>query len=295
MTIWTSLVKRFSAPALPASTREYDPNYFNQLLSILRLYFNQLDNFLSQVATEVNDMQVPFNLRVAQGLVPGYSSFNVFGFNPDLDQTEESVWPDGGLVPHPTTDAQLTIVSTSTDDDSAGTGARTVYIEGLDENYEIVSETVVMDGTTGVTTTKSYMYINQFYVVTTGSGGANAGEITAKLGATLYDLIATGYNNRTTAHYCVPAGYTAYISEGIFTAGQDSGSTGITGYLKQHGPDGVLRVGAVVAINNGSVQYGFPNPYVVPEKNCVGASAVGSANNNLVSAFFNILLVQNSA
>jgi hypothetical protein len=289
-----TLLKNFIAPALPLPSPQYDVRQQNELNRILRLYFNRLDTFLNQVATEVNDMQVPFYTRVAQGLVPGYSSFSVFGYNPDVDQTEETIWPDGGLIPHPTTDSQLTIVSTSTDDDGdpVGTGARTVYIEGLDENYEVVSETVTMNGTTGVTTVNSYMYVNQFYVATVGSGGANAGEITAKVGATLYDIIATGYNNRTTAHYCVPAGYTAYLLEGTFTAGQATGTTGITGYLKQHGPDGVLRVGAVVAINNGSVQYDFANPYVVPEKNCIGASAIGSANNNLVSAFFNILLVQ---
>ena len=289
-----TLNKNFVAPALPLPFKDYDQQQQNELLRALRLYFNRLDDYLNQITTEVNDMQVPFYTRVAQGVVPGYSSFSIFGYNPDVDQTEESVWPDGGSVPHPTTDSQLTIVSTSVDDDGspAGTGARTVYIEGLDENYEIVSETVTMNGTTGVTTTNSYMYVNQFYVATVGSGGVNAGEITAKVGATLYDLIATGYNNRTTAHYCVPAGYTAYMTEGIFTAGQDSGTTGVTGYLKQHGPDGILRVGAVVAINNGSVQYDFGSPYAIPEKTCIGASAIGSANNNLVSAFFNILLVQ---
>ena len=290
-----ALVKNFTAPALPLPAQNYDLLSENDKIRTLRLYFNQLDNFLNQVLTEVNDMQVPFYTRVAQGQVPGYSSFSVFGYNPDLDQTEESVWPDGGVVPHPTSESQLTIVSTDANDDGdpAGTGARTVYIEGLDENYEIVSETITMNGTTGVTTTNSYLYVNQFYVVTVGSGEANAGTITAKVGATLYDIIAVGYNNRTTAHYCVPAGYTAYLLEGIFTAGQNSGSTGVTGYLKQHGPDGVLRVGAVAALNNGSVKYDFANPYRVPEKNCIGASAIGSANNNLVSAYFNILLVQN--
>ena len=290
-----TLIKNFVAPALPLPGRDYDDRQQRELLRALRLYFNQLDQYLNEISNEVNDMQVPFYTRVAQGLVPGYSSFSVFGYNPDVDQTEESVWPDGGLVPHPTVASQLTIVSTSTDDDGspAGIGARTVYIEGVDGNYNVISQTITMNGTTGVTTTGSYLYVNKFYVVTVGSHGSNVGEITAKVGTTLYDIIATGYNTRTTAHYCVPAGYTAYLSEGIFTAGQNSGTTGVTGYLKQHGPDGILRVGAVVAINNGSVQYDFVNPYVVPEKNCIGATAIGSANNNLISAYFNILLVQN--
>ncbi len=49
MTIWSNLIKRFRAPALPLATVEYDQKYFNQLLNILRLYFNQLDNLLEQI------------------------------------------------------------------------------------------------------------------------------------------------------------------------------------------------------------------------------------------------------
>lgn len=236
----------------------------------------------------------PFDLQVSRGLIGGHSVVTVFGYNPDVDTTEESIWPDGGTVPHPTVASVLSIVSTDAADDSAGTGARTVYIEGLNGNYEIVHETVTLDGTTPVFTVGTYLYVNQFYVATAGSGGANAGEITAKVSTTLYDLIAIGYNQRTTGHYCVPAGYTGYMTEGVITTGQASGSTSVTAFLKQHGPDGILRVGAVSTLNNGSVQYDFSPPYRIPEKNCIGASVIGSASNNSASSFFNIILIQNS-
>ena len=289
-----TLEKKFVAPALPTAPPDYDQRRDDQLNYSLRLYFNNLDNLLAAIVSEINDMQVPFSVQVAQGNVPGYSSFSVFGYNPDLDQVEESVWPDGGTVPHPTSASQLTIASSNAADDGdpAGTGARTVYIEGLDGDYEVVSETVTLNGTTGVTTTNSYLYVNQFYVATVGSGGVNAGEITAKVSTTLYDIIGVGENQRTTGHYCVPAGYTAYLTVGVFSAGQASGTTGVTGYLRTHGPDGVLRVAAVTTINNGSAQYDFVNPVRVPEKHCIGATAIGAANNNSVSSMFNILLVQ---
>lgn len=236
-----------------------------------------------------------FDLEVSRGLIAGHTAFSIFGYNGDVDTSEESVWPDGSTVPHPATASVLDIVSTSTNDDGnpVGTGARTVYIEGLDNNYNVTSEIVTLNGTTAVQTTKEYLYVNQFYVATVGTGGANAGEITAKVDTTLYDLIAVGFNQRTTAHYCVPAGYTGYLTTGLITAGQASGSTSVTAYLKQHGPDGILRVGAISTLNNGSVQYDFAYPYKIPEKNCIGASAVGSAVNNSVSAFFNIVLIKN--
>lgn len=237
----------------------------------------------------------PFGLQVSRGQIQGHTAMQVFGYNPDIDTSEESVWPDGGTIPHPTVASILNIVSTSAADASAGTGARTVFVGGLDGDYNVISETVTMNGTTPVATTGSYLYINQFYVVTAGSGEVNAGEITAKVSTTLYDMIATGYNQRTTAHYCVPAGYTAYLVTGLVTAGQASGSTSVTAFLKQHGPDGILRVGAVTTLNNGSAQYDFDPAYKIPEKNCIGASAVGTAANNSVSAFFNIILVKNGS
>jgi len=246
----------------------------------------------------------PWELQVARGQITFHESFQIFGYNPDVDQTEESVWANGGTVPHPTVASVLKISSTSNSDDGspAGVGAQTVFITGVDGNYNVVSETVVLNGQTAVNTQNSYLYVNGFTVTAVGSDGDNAGTIYAGTGtvtggapAVVYDAIAPGYNNRTTAHYCVPAGYTAFITEGIFTAGQESGSTGVTGFLKQHGPDGILRVGAVVALNNGSVQYDFEYPYRVPEKNCFGASAIGAANNNLVSAFFNVVQIKNDS
>lgn len=280
-----------AAPNLPRAGGDYSAQFQEQYSNVLRLYFNQLNNALQELIVAT---QIPFYERVAQGLVPGYSSFSVFGYNPDLDQTQESVWPDGSTVPHPTSASQLTVVSTSTDDDGdpVGIGARTVFIEGLDGDYAVVSETLTLNGTTGVTTTHSYLYINQFYVATVGTHGSNVGEITAKQSTTLYDLIAAGNNQRTTGHYCVPAGYSAFLNVGTFTAGQVSGSTSVTGYLKSHGPDGIERVVAVTTLNNGSAQFDFINPVRIPEKTCIGATAIGSANNNSVSSMFNILLVQ---
>lgn len=49
MSIWANLIKRFKAPALPKPGAEYDRTYFESLVNILRLYFNQLDNLLGQI------------------------------------------------------------------------------------------------------------------------------------------------------------------------------------------------------------------------------------------------------
>jgi hypothetical protein len=243
-----------------------------------------------------------FELEVVRGLIPGHSAITVFGYNPDLDTSEESVWPDGGTVPHPTTASVLKVSSSDAADASpSGTGARAVRITGLNANYVEMSETVVLNGQTAVNTVNSYLYINGLTVTSVGSGGANAGNInvgtgtvTAGVPAVLYDIIAIGYNNRTTAHYCIPAGYTGFLVQGLFTAGQASGSTSVTGKLLVHSPDdNIVRVGAITTLNNGVVQYVFNYPSAIPEKNCIGATAIGSAANNSVSSMFNICLIKN--
>jgi hypothetical protein len=254
--------------------------------------------FVSQTQYGKNEA---FGLQISRGQIQGHSTVIVFGYNPDVDTSEETVWPDGGLIPHPTVASVLKISSSSADDASAGTGARTVFIEGVNGNFAVVSETVILNGQTAVNTTNSYLYVNSFYVATVGSGGANAGNINAGTGtvtsgvpAVLYDIIAAGYNNRTTGHYCVPAGYTGYMTEGLLSAGQASGSTSVTTFLKQHGPDNILRVGAVATVNNSAAVFMFEQPYIIPEKNCVGATAIGASANNAVSSYFNIILIKNA-
>jgi len=51
LTIWATIIKRFKAPALPKPEQDYNRAYFDALVNILRLYFNQLDNLLEQIVT----------------------------------------------------------------------------------------------------------------------------------------------------------------------------------------------------------------------------------------------------
>ena len=44
-------LSRIAAPNLPLATREYSPQYIDQLNNVLRLYFNRLDNLLAQLQT----------------------------------------------------------------------------------------------------------------------------------------------------------------------------------------------------------------------------------------------------
>jgi hypothetical protein len=49
VSIWANIIKRFRAPALPKPGPEYTQGYMDQLVSVLRLYFNQLDDLLANI------------------------------------------------------------------------------------------------------------------------------------------------------------------------------------------------------------------------------------------------------
>jgi hypothetical protein len=72
--------KNVVAPRLPSPPQEYDPAYMNQLLSLLRLYFNQLDNAGPMAgSTQTNGTDV----------VSGLSFFPTSGTAPSLPTDAE--------------------------------------------------------------------------------------------------------------------------------------------------------------------------------------------------------------
>lgn len=242
----------------------------------------------------------PFELQVSRGQIQGHRNVTVFGFNPDVDQTQVSVWPLQSLITFPAAALQMKVSSASANDTSAGTGARTVVVQGLDANYNEVTETVTLNGQTAVTMTASLLRVNYAYVATAGSGNSAAGNIyigtgvvTAGVPATVYDTIKVDYNTTTTGSYTIPAGYTGYVSQGLFSAGQPSGSTQVEGRLLTRGANNIRMTAALTTLNNGVANYVFEYPLAVPEKTTIEATAIGSANNNAVSSMFVILLVQN--
>lgn len=243
----------------------------------------------------------PFNLQVSRGQIAWHQPIIIFGYNSDVDTAAETVWPYGGLLAFPASALQMSVSSSNSNDSSAGTGARTVYISGLDSNHNTIFETVTLNGQTAVTTTKSYLHINDAYVATSGSGNSAAGDIyigtgtvTSGIPAIVYDIIAYDYNRRVTGSYTVPAGYTAYVEQGLFSTGSSSGGISVTGRLMTRGTNNIRITAAVVTLNNGAADYVFEYPLVIPEKTTIEAQAFASANNNACSSMFILLLLKNT-
>jgi len=139
-----------------------------------------------------------------------------FGRNTDVDTAAaEDIWDGGGVYVPPTVARVHAIVSGSALDDAGSTGATSVTIEGLDTNWDALSETVIMDGATPVNTVGSYLRVNRMYVATAGTGLVNAGIITATaaVDATVSAQISLGKGQTLQAVFSTAARFNSYITD----------------------------------------------------------------------------------
>jgi hypothetical protein len=256
-------------------------------------------NFYPSASSELKTEA--FELQVARNLVAGHRIEHIFGYNPDIDSgTEETIWTYGGLYSHLAEPTILKISSGSTNDTAAGTGARTVYILGINGDGSEVAETVTLNGQTAVNTTYTYTEIQRMVVMTVGSGGVNAGQIYAGTGtvttgvpANVYGHIAVGENQSLMGHFTVPAGYTGYMMRGKISSGTPTNGY-VVGRLKIRDASGVSRTGAIVTFYAGAVIYDFDYPIAIPAGSCISATAVTTKNDELISCYFQLLLVKGS-
>jgi len=171
---------------------------------------------------------IPFYLAVQQGKVPGYSMVNKFGYNSSIGSGAfETIWETGNNYPWQSSAVTVDAVSDDTNDDVAGTGARTLRIQGLDGSYNLAEETVDMDGTTTVTTTQTFLRVFRMSVETAGTSGNNVGNISVTYtGGSDVAATITERNGQTLmAVYTIPAGKTGYVVAMNFGSSKDQEQT----------------------------------------------------------------------
>lgn len=234
----------------------------------------------------------------ALGLQPAITYFHLYGFNGGITTTFEAAWPESAAYT-PLTAAMSTpyIASSDANDTSAGTGARTVGIAGIDLSFAAFSESKTMNGQTSVNlTTPNVLLINSMEVLTAGSGGVNAGIIQIGTGAnTSGDPAVThaympissatsvsGAGNKTASFiYGVASGYTLFMRNitagSVFATAAAGLQVAIDGYtnlglLKRYFFQHVHNTGA-----NPSV---FPGTITIPEKTIIVGKLAGPTGSN---------------
>jgi len=248
----------------------------------------------------------PYYLQVSRGLVDGHKNVFKFGNNTTVGNTLETIWAEGGLYSYLTAATVLKVSSSSTDDSSAGTGARTVELFGLDTDYNEINETVTLNGQTEVNTTQSFLRINRMIVRSAGSGGSNAGVIYAGTGtvttgvpANVYASVngVTGANQSLMALWTVPAGYTAYLIQYDVSNGTTSNTPAVCKLVLAVRPYGeVFQSKDVKSLTTGMhVEETFAVPIKIEEKSDIEVRALSSSASVSfdISTAFEIIYIEN--
>ena len=237
-----------------------------------------------------------WELNVSRGKVRGAFHVIKFGTNDDVDGSLETIWDAGGLYTYLTTAAAVTVTSTDTDDSASGTGARTITVEGLDANYNQVSETLTVGGGAGTT---EFLRVFRAFVATSGSTGSNEGTISISSGATTLAQIravgsptASGLGQTFMSLYTVPAGYTGYIFDWNVSTAKADGDVFL---LKRLANDGAWRAQDTIHTNSNDVERTYKFPLKIEEKADIEVRALSPTNNMKCAATFCILLVQNDS
>lgn len=226
------------------------------------------------------------NINVSRELVQGANFLHRAFISNTFGSTEQTVWNNSNTWVPPATASTMTIVSTSTSDAAAGTGARTVSIAGLDANYVEISETVTMNGTTAVTTTKSYLRIQRLTVATAGSAESNVGTITIS-NASLQGKIDANAGQSSFSMYTVPAGKVAYLHSLHLSSSKSTDGK----FTLRTRINGVSRVRHTVELTGESYSVEFTYPTVIQEKTDIELRALANTGNGIVAGAYDLLLL----
>lgn len=248
-----------------------------------------------------------FALEVARGNVPSITSVNKFGAAPDgIQTTDTDVWSRANssatqqIWLAPTAARVHAIVSSSTNDNSAGAGARTIRIYGLTTwGTAETSEVVELDGATPVNTASSYVIVHRMKVLTCGASGPNVGTITATAASdsTITAVILPTDGQTEMAIYGVPSTQDFYLTRWSCSISKSNTAYATFKLLVNENPDvqtvAFLRKNdlTTVASGNNSIEKHFFNPIKYPGPCIIKVQGIGNGADVDANAAFDGYLV----
>lgn len=206
---------------------------------------------------------------IARGKVTGAYPIGSYGQRTATGaETNRVIWPNGIFSLPDSAGVQMTIVSTSANDDAAGTNIRTVELHYLDADLVEKSEIVTLDGLTPVLTTATDIrFINCMHVETYGTTPYADGDITASNGGVTYSMIATAELRCSSSARMVSAGKVCYVAGAVGGAVSGTAAAGV--FLKvvateldgkQYIDPMILFPYGAIGMQDTSVAYNFPVP-----------------------------------
>jgi hypothetical protein len=221
-------------------------------------------------------------LNIARGLVKGTSIRNIFGYNSSVNSAFKPLWELGSVYTYPTQNLTMDVVSTNTNDTSV-----TVKIVGLDSDYNELSETLTLNGTSTVTSNNEYFRIND---VITIAGNAD-GNVNITNSSVTYARIRAGDGRNQASIYTVPANTCFYLYRIDGFSATATGSQYVTFRNEVTNSSNVtFRVAETTFINQMNIQRRLPFKY--DAKSDIQFQCKSSASTNEVGVFGEGILIK---
>jgi len=250
-----------------------------------------------------------FYLEISKGNITDHSLVHKFGKNEDVGSAFEPL-AIGGIYQTPQVSGATTLRVKAGDanDTAAGSGAREVTLEGLDETGALVTEAIATNGaSSGTAGSVTWLRLFRAYVSESGTyanatTGSHADDIVIETtGGVAWLTIDTDSQDfergqSQVGSYTVPLGKTAYLHEYVLTTDSNKAVDFVfmqrQGILETSAPYQAMRC----VIEEVGIQGYFPGSFLggqsFPELTDIGFM-VKAASTAVVTADFEIVLVDN--
>ena len=230
-----------------------------------------------------------FDLNVARGKTRGASQIHKFGATPSQSiNTTATVWDKGDtLYPWSAFDTAGVLVVAQV---GASDNGKTLTVQGLDGDFNLVSENFTLSSSGTVTGTQTFKRVYRGFL----TDGNNVGQINVSRGGTQVLRILADAGQTLMAVYTVPAGYTGYLYHGNCTAQSGADATGFM-YVRYNTVGTTFKVGHTFEVSGdgGPYDYKFSFPQELAEKTDIDVRLTTRSNNGRFTAAFDILLIKN--
>jgi len=226
---------------------------------------------MSQDSTRKYNISDNYKLSMEPGILRelnpnGHWNFadriSVVGYDDNVGLTYEDIDNTDNNFDYDTAGARLSIQSTSNDDGIGNIGIQALYLEGLDTDYNLLTEVVVLTGTTGVLTDNTFLRLKRTRVVLSGSNKTAVGTITITGDSFTWSKIDPGNYTCLLGRYTVPAGHSLILTGTNVSSGKN-GDFEVLLMLKS---DVLPEQNASHLLNNNNFILVTNDPALIPEK-----------------------------
>lgn len=223
----------------------------------------------------------PFGLALQKGEINRFSGVQKFGLNTAVGTSFETIWDGNNVYTYASSAGTATATSSNTGADNNGT----VEIQGLDENYDLATETLTIGGSAGTIT---FSRVFRATMKTANTGNANVGDISITVSSTTVAKITATYGQTLMCVYTVPRNYVAYLMQLDVGSSKDLENE-IKFITKEISNGNVWATKAFITTRGGFIEKNYVVPVKIEEKTDIELQGKASAT-SAISAGFELVL-----